>query len=675
DVGETGLPGVEVRLAGQNRTVITDNYGMFYFPLPAGTYSIQEVDPPGYLSTTANLVSVTIASGMVNMVNYGDYATAPTGVIMGTVFDDADMDGIKGVSEAGLPGVLISLDSGAEVKTDNAGRYSFIAPQGNYIVVETDPTGFSSTTPNSVSAAIVDMGDTVVVNFGDLAGEVYGTLEGYVFLDTNEDGARNTGEGGLPNAVIRISSGDSTRTNASGFYLFNLSPGTYSVTEVDPVGYTSTTVNSYLDIPITADTTVTRNFGDILQVTQDFVEIHISNTERVLSVTTADLREDDRRDIDIVLGTALLTGFGNMLVFQNQWESATTPITELFSPDPDYRREAGNNINAMARFDLSGDGVPDVMTGLDVSTAPNTQVWFAQSGGLLSTSPDYIYQSSGLTEVLDIRLADLDHDGRVDLILGLKSSIGGTGAFETFRGLGGGQFSHDQYVANAGAGSEFPLGEVWAIDAGDVDGDGDLDIIVGTHQTAYTGFLDVYINTGYASGVFAWKARYLAKGAVNDLILVDMMEDDANDPDLLVATSSGPNVGSVLLFHNSYGVYGVADTTGAAFPDQTMPRWPDDYVDAQGEALSLGTLRLNNDIFPDVTYGTRNSSLYMGDVFVLPAYSTLPENGTKINKTSPGEIVTIGVADFNKDGRPDIVVGTRSSATQGRLIAYFGREY
>ncbi|MDD3643819.1 MAG: SdrD B-like domain-containing protein [Candidatus Krumholzibacteria bacterium] len=72
DVGETGLPGVEVRLAGQNRTVITDNYGMFYFPLPAGTYSIQAVDPPGYLSTTANLVSVTMASGMVKMVNFGD---------------------------------------------------------------------------------------------------------------------------------------------------------------------------------------------------------------------------------------------------------------------------------------------------------------------------------------------------------------------------------------------------------------------------------------------------------------------------------------------------------------------------------------------------------------------------------------------------------------------------
>ncbi|MCU0638520.1 MAG: prepilin-type N-terminal cleavage/methylation domain-containing protein, partial [Candidatus Krumholzibacteria bacterium] len=63
DTGETGLPAVEVRLAGQNRSVFTDNFGAFYFALPAGAYSIQEVDPPGYSSTTANLVSLNLASG------------------------------------------------------------------------------------------------------------------------------------------------------------------------------------------------------------------------------------------------------------------------------------------------------------------------------------------------------------------------------------------------------------------------------------------------------------------------------------------------------------------------------------------------------------------------------------------------------------------------------------
>lgn len=674
DAGETGIPGVEIRLAGQNRTAITDNAGMFYFPLPAGDYSLQEVDPPGYLSSTSNLVSLTLTSGGTKVVNFGDYSIAPSGVIMGTVYADANMDGIKGMSEAGLPGVLISLDSGEEVQTNSAGRYSFIATQGNYIVVETDPSGYTSTTPNSVGAAIVAQGDTVVIDFGDYAGEVYGTLEGYVFLDDNLDGVRSTGEEGLPNATIRVSSGDSTKTNASGYYRFNLTPGTYSVTEADPVGYTSTTVNTYVDIPITADTTVVRHFGDMLDTQQNFVEIHISNTERVLSVTTADLNEDDKNDVDIVLGTALLSEYGNMLVFQNKWESNTTPVSELFDPDPTYRREAGNNINAMTRYDFTGDGTPDVMTGLDVSTMPNLQVWFVQTGGLLSVSPDRSYQSSGLNEVLDMRLADFDRDGRADLLVGLKSSVGTTGAFETLRGDGAGGFSHWEYHDRAGPAGEIVLAQVWAVDAADLDGDGDLDVIVGTHQTAYTGHIDLYENTGYATGVFAWRARYQTHGAVNDIVAIDMMEDDARDPDILVGTSYAANTGRVLLYLNTNGTLGVADTTGYAFGPYTTPRWPDDYVEAGGEVLSLGTLRLNNDIFPDVTYGTRSSSLYTGDLFVLPAYGTLPVAGTKINTSSPGEIVTIGVADFNKDGRPDIVVGTRSSASQGRLIAYFGRE-
>jgi 3D (Asp-Asp-Asp) domain-containing protein len=90
--------------------------------------------------------------------------------------------------------------------------------------------------------------------------------------------------------------------------------------------------------------------------------------------------------------------------------------------------------------------------------------------------------------------------------------------------------------------------------------------------------------------------------------------------------------------------------------------------------LCLTTLYLNNDLFPDVAYGTRSSAAYTGDVYILPAYGTLPPAGTKINVTNSGEIITMDVADFNKDNRPDIVVGTRDSATHGILVVYFGTD-
>jgi type II secretory pathway pseudopilin PulG/uncharacterized protein (DUF2141 family) len=514
DPNETGLYKVEVRLAGHSRHAMTDNFGRYFFPLTAGDYSVQEVDPPGYGSTTANLVSISLSAGETEIVNFGDISTLPTGVIKGTVFEDLDKDGIMSAGEDPIPNVLISLDNGAQTNTNAQGVYSFIAQKGTYTVVETDPVGYSSTTPNSGGATIAG-NDTVNIDFGDFSGEAYGTIEGYVFNDENGDGILSSGEYGIPNTTLTVSSGDSTVTNARGFYSFNLPSNIYSITERDPVGYTSTTVNTYLDIPIVVDTVVVRNFGDIIEKTWDYVEIHISNTERVLSVAAADLKEDALSDDDIVLGTALAAGIGNMLVFHNNRVSNTTPVTELFDSEPNYRRDAGNNINAMDKYDFSGDHTIDIVTGLDDGVFPNILEWFTGAGGVLSVGPDRAYITSGLNEVMSFKLADFNLDGNIDLLTGLKSPIGGSGAFEIFMGSGGGNFASWQYVTHAGASGEFLLAEVWAVEAADFDGDGDVDIVVGTHVTNQEGFLDFYQNKGYASGSFAWHSRYLAGGAVN----------------------------------------------------------------------------------------------------------------------------------------------------------------
>ncbi|MFA4946998.1 MAG: SdrD B-like domain-containing protein [Candidatus Krumholzibacteriia bacterium] len=675
DQDETGIPRVEIRLTGQSRSVLTDNFGMFYFPLPAGTYSLTEVDPPGYTSTTANMVSVTLAAGQTSIINFGDRSTTPTGKIKGIVYEDADADGIKDAGETGLNGVLVSLDNGAQALTGSTGYYSFIVQRGTYTVVETDPTGYSSTTANSVVATVAAGTDTVTVNYGDYGAPVSGTLQGYVYIDENEDGFRGGTEEGVPNVVLRASNGDSATTNSKGLYKFTLAPGTYSVTETDPDGYTSTTVNTFNGIVIAVDTLVTRNFGDILEIRQDFVEIHISHTDRALSVAATDLSEDTKGDIDIVLGTALAAATGNMLVFHNDWQSASTPIGELFEADPTYRRDAMQNINTISKYDFTGDGTPDVLDGLDYSIGRNVQVWFTGSGGVLSTSPDAAYITNGSTVVMDSKLADFNNDGNIDLVVALKSSFGTyTGGFEAFNGSGGGMFSSSHYITTAGTTGSINLGEIWAVDTGDIDGDGDQDIIVGSHTNAYAGFIDIYRNNGVGTGNFTWHSRYVTNGAVNDLKVVDMREDDGDDPDILAATSTGANIGNIVLWLNTAGTFGLPDTTGYIFAPQETHNWPDDYVDALGEALSLATLHVNNDLFTDVAYGTRSSALYTGDIYILSCYGTLPTYGQKINKTEAGEIITMDVADFNKDNRPDIVVGTRTSATQGRLIAYFGKE-
>ena len=281
--------------------------------------------------------------------------------------------------------------------------------------------------------------------------------------------------------------------------------------------------------------------------------------------------------------------------------------------------------------------------------------------------------TDGMNEVMDSRLDDFNGDGNIDILVGLRSAVNSIGSFQVLEGSGG-SFSSGFYEEYAGPADDFKLGAIWAVESADIDGDGDKDIIVGSHITASVGFIDIYTNDGYATGQFTWHSRYNSWGAVNDIIVADMHEDDAGDPDIVAAMSMGTGFGFVMLWNNTGGKFGEPDTTGFAFGPHEVPNFPTDWVEAHGEALSLGILHVNNDVFPDITFGTRTSSVYTGDLYILPAYGTLPENGVRINSTEIGEIISIAVADFNKDSRPDIVVGTRSSAAQGKLVAFFGRE-
>ncbi len=76
DPGEVGLSGVTVELWAKGmliRIATTLPDGSFTFSrLPAGLYTLVEVDPPGYVSITPNEVDVTLGQGQTLVVNFGD---------------------------------------------------------------------------------------------------------------------------------------------------------------------------------------------------------------------------------------------------------------------------------------------------------------------------------------------------------------------------------------------------------------------------------------------------------------------------------------------------------------------------------------------------------------------------------------------------------------------------
>lgn len=84
-----------------------------------------------------------------------------------------------------------------------------------------------------------------------------GTVCGFVFNDTNQNGIQDTGEVGIPNAVVTAVGGGnpdvSTSTDANGFYEFNLPAGTYLIEVQIPPGSTPSPANVGVNDSIDSD--------------------------------------------------------------------------------------------------------------------------------------------------------------------------------------------------------------------------------------------------------------------------------------------------------------------------------------------------------------------------------------------------------------------------------------
>jgi len=335
--------------------------------------------------------------------------------------------------------------------------------------------------------------------------------------------------------------------------------------------------------------------------------------------------------------------------------------------------------------DVNGDGFDDVIVGAagndgGGSNAGEAYVYLGSFLGF-SNTPDWSVQGEAAEDSFGSRVAsagDVNGDGYDDVIVGASGNDSGgsnAGKAYVYHGSSSGlSATPDWSDQGEAANDHFGIG---AASAGDVNGDGYDDVIVGA--TGNDGGGDdageVYVYYGSSSGLSAtpdWSDQGEAAGDVlgGNVASAGDVNGDGYD-DVLVGTGSnddaGSNAGKAYVYHGSSS--GLSATPG----------WSD-TGEASGDSFGRSVASagdVNGDGYDDIIvgapYNDGNEGSYTGEAYIYygssSGLSTTPDWSDQ-GETSSGQFGyrVAGAGDVNGDGFDDVVIGKFSSG----VYVYYG---
>lgn len=342
--------------------------------------------------------------------------------------------------------------------------------------------------------------------------------------------------------------------------------------------------------------------------------------------------------------------------------------------------------------DVNGDGYADAVVGAynydnGETDEGRVYVYHGSSSGLATTA-NWTAESNQASAQFGIAVGtagDVDGDGYADLLIGApKYDSGETDegqAFLYYGSAGGLSVSADWTAESNQVNANF--GQVST--AGDVNGDGYADLLVGSSGYDYYNWTNagqVYAYYGGPNGVTT-AADWVATGDQsngNFGISVSLAGDINGDgyTDVLVGASGYSNTelneGRAYLYLGS--VEGISDNQAwMAESDQAQANFgyavsPAGDVNGDGYSdVLIGAYRFDNgQINEGRTY------LYYGSSAGVEATPAWTAEGQQDNALFGASVATAG--DVNSDGYADVVVGSRGytngEAQEGRIFVYYG---
>ncbi|TWU60273.1 Serine-aspartate repeat-containing protein D precursor [Rubripirellula tenax] len=273
DANEVGIEGARVELYDGTGKLVgftnTDASGNYQFTnLPAGEYSVREIQPAGWLQggqkagshggddSQTDVIS-RIPVGWGERLTRYNFCELEPASIAGIVYVDGNGDCIRDPGEPPLEGVTIELRDASgqfisSTVTNADGAYSFTGLRpGSYQLFEQQPDGYFQ------GGQVVGTGDGQVLGEDLLGARLHSgemlvnydfcelpaaSLGGRVWKEAVPNQVFDPGDEPLAGVLVELiddagSIVRQVRTDASGDYLFNqLAPGVYSVRETQPAG-------------------------------------------------------------------------------------------------------------------------------------------------------------------------------------------------------------------------------------------------------------------------------------------------------------------------------------------------------------------------------------------------------------------------------------------------------
>ena len=597
-----------------------------------------------------------------NVVTYG----AGTFVNNGTYTDNAGLVNVNGGIAFSGTGTTTFYNF-----TDNAGSSIF----NSLATFQHNLTLASGASLNANGNVVIGTGATLVDN-----GVLTGGLTGLVTFATTTTGICPSYTSTLSNNVSgsfvlyqwQSSPDNTTWTNVLGatgatyaatvttavYYRCNISTSNTSFTNstasiflTQPAGPTITNVTPLVGFPASSVTITGTTFSatasnDIVYFGATRAAVTAASTTSLTVTVPVDATF---APVTVNNATCALTAYGAKPYLQNYNNAPYIPNTVNVDPNVDFLSGASPQGVVLADFD--GDGKTDMAIS---NSGTNTISIFhntSTSGSITSGSFAVAATFVGVNPPRLMAVGDIDGDGKLDLVV--ANGFSPVGSVSVFRN------TSVSGTINFAPHADFNVGnDPWNVAIGDIDGDGKPDIAA---VNSLGGNVSVLHNLSTSGSVNFGAAVNFATGTTpQGVVIADLDGDGKND--MAVANTGSSNV-SVFLNTSTYGIINSGTFAGA------VP-----FTAAAGSNY-VAVADIDGDDKLDLAVANSTP----GSVSVLRNNSSVGSLAfiAHVDFTAVTAANSIGIGDFDGDGKPDLAIGSgsttvtilRNTATSGVINA------